>query len=702
MAKICLNMIVRNESSIIERCLGNLIGIIDWIVITDTGSTDSTVQIINNFIKANKQKLSGKVFHDQWVNFAVNRTNSISNAKKYLQSIGVNLSSVYLLFIDADMIVQVNNFNKSELKLDYYLIKQYNPYMSYYNTRLAKASLNLVYKSVTHEYLDISPPDASSAKLDTIQIDDIGDGGCKTLEGACSTDKFDRDIKLLTQGIVDEPNNSRYYFYLAQSYKDIGDKTNAIKYYISRIQMGGWFEEIFYSYLMLGQLTYPNQECIEYFNKSFEASGKARAEPIYWLAKYWIEKKYYIKAYKYAVQGLKIPYPSDQFLFINDSVYDKDLFELLARTAFYSSKMLTGLYACDYIKFTSDVPNEEFKQIQTFYLNKLDSNSKTNILDPGHLPEKFNPSNCNFKLISPGICEGILRTVNYTMDLEGNYIYDQSIQTQNYWCVVDISKNLITKKIPIELTDSTYLCVNNPHPSNIQGLEDGRYIIYKSKLFAGFVSLEYGINPIQSIVLAHINSNFKITHLIPLRYSNNLIQKNWLPVIYKDKLCFIYSYDPFVLLHVDIYTGYCTELIKATYNVNLKTFRGSAGPVLIKSKQLVLIHEVGFKQPTNPGGEVGFKQQLTNPSREEKSYTRTYYHRFLEFDENFHLLRISKPFYFDTLGIEFCLSLIYLDSTNQILIYHTIRDNKINKLLIDFNSIQWLPCDLKEAIISNL
>jgi hypothetical protein len=676
-------MIVRNESTIIERCLSNLIEIIDWIVITDTGSTDLTIEIINKFIKKNKPKISGKVYQDKWVNFAVNRTNSINNAKKYLKSIGGNLSNIYLLFIDADMIVELDNFNKSELKLDYYLIKQFNPYISYYNTRLVRASLDLAYKSVTHEYLDIKPQDATSGKLETIKIDDIGDGGCKTLEGACSTDKFDRDIKLLTQGIVDEPENSRYYFYLAQSYKDIGDKNNAIKYYNLRAEMGGWFEEVFYSYLMLGQITYPDQECVNYFTKSFETSRKARAEPIYWLAKYWIEKKYYIKAYNFISQGLKIPYPNDQYLFINDSVYNKDLFELLGKIAFYSGKMFAGLYACDYIKFISNEPNEEFKQIQTYYLNKLNKNeSESSLLNPGPLPTNFNPSNCNFKLVKPGICEGILRTVNYTLDLEGNYIYDKYIQTQNYWCVVDINKNSIVSKKPIQIINSTYLYVSQPHTSEIKGLEDGRFIIYKSKLYASFVSLEYGINPIQSIVLAHIDSNFKITHLVPLRYSNNLIQKNWLPVIYKNKLCFIYSYDPFVLLHVDIYTGYCTEVIKATFNVNLKTFRGSAGPVQIGSKQIVLVHEVGFDI--------------------KKTYARTYYHRFLEFDENFHLLRISEPFYFDTLGIEFSLTLIYLQETDQILIYHTIRDNKINKVLIELNSIRWLPCDLKEAIISNL
>ena len=51
--KICLNMIVKNESAIIGNTLKNLIKKIkiDYYVISDTGSTDNTVEIITNFFK---------------------------------------------------------------------------------------------------------------------------------------------------------------------------------------------------------------------------------------------------------------------------------------------------------------------------------------------------------------------------------------------------------------------------------------------------------------------------------------------------------------------------------------------------------------------------------------------------------------------------------------------------------------------------
>ena len=51
--KICLNMIVKNESKIIERLLASVVGFIDEIFIVDTGSSDNTIEKITEFMKNN-------------------------------------------------------------------------------------------------------------------------------------------------------------------------------------------------------------------------------------------------------------------------------------------------------------------------------------------------------------------------------------------------------------------------------------------------------------------------------------------------------------------------------------------------------------------------------------------------------------------------------------------------------------------------
>ena len=46
---ICLSMIVKNESHVIERCLTSVFKHIDYWVISDTGSTDNTKEKIQDF-----------------------------------------------------------------------------------------------------------------------------------------------------------------------------------------------------------------------------------------------------------------------------------------------------------------------------------------------------------------------------------------------------------------------------------------------------------------------------------------------------------------------------------------------------------------------------------------------------------------------------------------------------------------------------
>ena len=96
------------------------------------------------------------------------------------------------------------------MKEDFYYLFQGSESFYYQNVRIVKNNGLFKYVCVTHEYID-TPPNSTSFQIekDKLFILDIGDGGSKN-------DKYERDIRLLTQGIKDEPNNARYYFYLAK------------------------------------------------------------------------------------------------------------------------------------------------------------------------------------------------------------------------------------------------------------------------------------------------------------------------------------------------------------------------------------------------------------------------------------------------------------------------------------------------------
>lgn len=81
--KLCLCMIVKNESRIIERCLNATKSIVDYVSICDTGSTDNTPEIIENWCKENE--IPGTVHHEPFKNFGYNRSLAVSLAQKHIQ-----------------------------------------------------------------------------------------------------------------------------------------------------------------------------------------------------------------------------------------------------------------------------------------------------------------------------------------------------------------------------------------------------------------------------------------------------------------------------------------------------------------------------------------------------------------------------------------------------------------------------------------
>ncbi|RKY56250.1 MAG: glycosyltransferase, partial [Candidatus Neomarinimicrobiota bacterium] len=67
-------MIVRNEAAYLEECLRSIQSVSDQIVIVDTGSTDSTLEIA--------RKYKADIYHFDWVDdFAAARNESLKYAK---------------------------------------------------------------------------------------------------------------------------------------------------------------------------------------------------------------------------------------------------------------------------------------------------------------------------------------------------------------------------------------------------------------------------------------------------------------------------------------------------------------------------------------------------------------------------------------------------------------------------------------------
>ena len=111
---ICLNMIVKNESHIIRETLENIMAHIpiDYWVICDTGSTDTTISDIISFFE--EKKIPGDIHKHEWIDFGTNRTLALKEAFG---------KTDYLLIFDADDCFQGNLILPSELTRDKYFLK---------------------------------------------------------------------------------------------------------------------------------------------------------------------------------------------------------------------------------------------------------------------------------------------------------------------------------------------------------------------------------------------------------------------------------------------------------------------------------------------------------------------------------------------------------------------------------------------------
>lgn len=301
---LCLCMIVKNEAKVIARALASAMPHIDYWIICDTGSTDGTPDIVQSMLG----HIPGELHHTAWKNFGHNRTEVLRLARQ---------KTDYSIVMDADMILNVKAPFRHKLIHHCYEIRYEGP-VDYCQPMLVSNAHDWRYVGVTHEYIDADTA-SSWDFLPEVTLTHFGDGGCRS-------DKFERDIALLTKGLEEEPENVRYMFYLAQSHKDLGHWADALEWYNKRIAAGSWEEEKWYAMYqaaeMKRRLGLPWPEVQQAYLAAFD-ERPARLEPLYAIAKHYRKQQQYFQGYVFAAVALQgLPYPAQDKLFIDKPVYD--------------------------------------------------------------------------------------------------------------------------------------------------------------------------------------------------------------------------------------------------------------------------------------------------------------------------------------------------------------------------------------------
>lgn len=363
--QLCLNMIVKNEATNLPILFASLHEVIDYYVICDTGSEDNTIQVIKDEMA--KYNIPGEIHEHTWKNFGHNRQLSLQEA------IG---KAKYLLFIDGDETLEYTdkNFPKTLTHAGYNLEKRLNSSI-YWVPHIINVEDNnkwgWEWAGVVHNYLNVANknkyPGFSQPSMPNIMINAKCAGGKSV--GVSPKEKYMRDANLLEEELKINPEDSRSMFYLGQSYKDADELEKSIECYKKRIQMGGWAEEVYYSYLMIAQQ-------LKQLNKSGDQDEKivsayldayqavpTRMEALYFLALFYQNKKKLNLSYMFGKIGAYLEKP-ESGLFIFGNICDYQLYDLFAVRAYWKGDYEESAFFCNKLIKEGKIPESSISRVK--------------------------------------------------------------------------------------------------------------------------------------------------------------------------------------------------------------------------------------------------------------------------------------------------------------------------------------------------
>jgi glycosyltransferase involved in cell wall biosynthesis len=367
---IGLCMIVKNEAHVIMRCLKSVKPLIDYVLIEDTGSTDGTQQLIREWLES--ENIPGEVIEEPWQNFAYNRSHVM---EKLREVEGVD----YSLIIDADdKLVLDDGFDlaayKATLGDDLYDIEIRHGSSRFYRPQICSNLLPFCFKAVLHEYLEAPPAMRTRRNAEGFHIQ-TGRGGARNKNPR----KYQDDAAALEKALATEADPflvSRYTFYLAQSYRDCGEKELALTNYLKRAELGYWIEEVFESLYCAAKLKedlgYPDDEVIAAYVKAAD-TVHTRAEALHGAARFCRAKGRSEEGYQFAKRGAAIPMPTHG-LFVESWIYEYGLLDEVGINGYWSGHARESLEASLRLLGGTALPEDQRERVSAnarFSLEKL-------------------------------------------------------------------------------------------------------------------------------------------------------------------------------------------------------------------------------------------------------------------------------------------------------------------------------------------
>ena len=370
---ICLNMIVKNEAHIIKETFDNILQYIplSYWVISDTGSTDGTQQVIKDYFMT--KNIDGELFQDEWRDFGYNRTLALQYANK---------KTDYLFIFDADDSIH-GNFKLPENDLldnEMYNLKFGGDSVAYVRPLLINNQLEWRFNGVLHEFLTCVSKNVEGTTLNGDYYIESGRKGSRSKDPY----KYKKDAEILKKAYysdLEKPDkglSNRYAFYCAQSYKDSGMVKESIEWYkLVADKIDTWVQERYYSCFILGNLYMQENDfenAIRYLTKSIIFDHQ-RIEGVALACEIFLQKEMYLLCCSLGEQFLGHTEPPRDKLFLFEPFYFNHIEYSCSIAGVYCGKHDLGYQCCKKIITTRCIDNVD-KYIKTcinlsFYKDQL-------------------------------------------------------------------------------------------------------------------------------------------------------------------------------------------------------------------------------------------------------------------------------------------------------------------------------------------
>jgi hypothetical protein len=259
-----------------------------------------------------------------------------------------------------------------------------------------------------------------------------------------------------------------------------------------------------------------------------------------------------------------------------------------------------------------------------------------------------------------------IRNVNYTLyHSEGDQRFinrwgplaylnpenDIKLKTVNF--LGKLNNDLTIKEV--SKVDTSLL--DSPTPKwEFHGLEDARLVKWDNKLYLSGVRRDTTDNGQGRMELSEVVDNKEVSRVrIEPPTEGSYCEKNWMPI-----LDMPYHYvkwaNPTEVVKVDIEKGTSETVFSGESTVpSVPDFRGGSQVITWGDNRICLVHQVNLFN-----NRLGQKDAV-------------YLHRFIVWDKEWNIVRISEPFSFMTGQIEFCCGLAF--HKDDVLITFGFQDN---------------------------